>query len=200
MWFCWTIVYAMYSQWYSVQIWAFYQVIVGFFPLTLMVSLYEMSESNLSRARNSFPPRSVLIKIVNLWGCQAYQVCSFILVTSCNMDLCCDEPYRETQGKKMYSLKEDPCAFRGSVIFVSVHIFPTFITKSVLHSGITQLKPQFPLSHCTWELWQSGKLRYKEGTFCNPAEFTFTTLVIIKAWYSKLHRQLMKHSSGLLKY
>lgn len=71
-----------------------------------------------------FPPRSVLIKIVNLCqGCQAYQVCSFILVTSCNMDLRCDEPYRETQKKKkMYSLKEDPCAFGGSVIFVSVQI------------------------------------------------------------------------------
>lgn len=125
MWFCGTIVYAMYSQWYGVQNWAFYQVIVGFFPLALMVSLYEMSDSNLSRARNYFPPRSVLIKIVNLCqGCQAYQVCSFILVTSCNMDLRCDEPYRETQKKKkMYSLKEDPCAFGGSVIFVSVQIF-----------------------------------------------------------------------------
>lgn len=60
-----------------------------------------------------------------------------------HMDLCRDEPGRNTE--KLYPGSEDP--FGGFVIFVSVHIFPTFITESVLHSGITQ--SQFPLSHCT---------------------------------------------------
>lgn len=63
------IVCAMYSQWYSVLIRVRYQVILSSLPLTLlwMVSLtYEMSKTNLSRAKYCFSPCSVLIRIVNL--------------------------------------------------------------------------------------------------------------------------------------
>lgn len=49
-------------------------------------------------------------------------------------------------------------------------------------------------------LRRSGKLRYRKGTFYNPAGLTLTTLLIIKAWCGKRHRQLMKYSSELLEY
>lgn len=59
-WFCWTWVYIICLQWYSVQICVFHQITVIFFPLTLIwMVTNEMPKNNLSGTRN-YPPPTLL--------------------------------------------------------------------------------------------------------------------------------------------